>query len=183
MHESLCLDSDLELSGTTDTSGLASTITAWSDGYKGTISLALEQILPGAAGGWSGVCMVHYTSEYVMSTSNGATCFAAQVNTAVGSGPTDFGAGYLMAVSAATWNPPARVAALQPSTASLSGGKYGIVYAPTTTVAFMYTQGYYASVTWYQPKFATTYAGIARYGKDDYIGAFCMRGAGSNTYF
>lgn len=40
--ENLCLSSDLQLVGTTDTSTLDSTITAYSDGYKATISLDLE---------------------------------------------------------------------------------------------------------------------------------------------
>jgi hypothetical protein len=40
--ENLCLSSDLQLTGTTDTSGLDSTITAYSDGYKAKISLNLE---------------------------------------------------------------------------------------------------------------------------------------------
>jgi len=47
----------------------------------------------------------------------------------------------------------------------------------------MYTEGYYATVQWYQPTFASSYSGVARYGKDDYIGAYCMQGAGSNSYF
>jgi hypothetical protein len=47
----------------------------------------------------------------------------------------------------------------------------------------MFTEGYYASVTWYQPKYASSYSGIARYGKDDYIGAYCIQGHSSTTYF
>jgi len=38
-----------------------------------------------------------------MDNTNGAVCFAAQVNTDTGSGPLDFGAGYLMSVAASTW--------------------------------------------------------------------------------
>lgn len=63
--ENLCLASDLLLAGTPDTSALAAAITAYSDGYKATISLGLEFILPGAAGGWAGVCLVYYSTEYV----------------------------------------------------------------------------------------------------------------------
>lgn len=40
--ENLCLSSDLQLTGSTDTSSLDSTITAYSDGYKAKISLDLE---------------------------------------------------------------------------------------------------------------------------------------------
>lgn len=40
--ENLCLSSDLQLTGTTDTSTLDSTITAYSDGYKAKISVNLE---------------------------------------------------------------------------------------------------------------------------------------------
>ena len=56
------MTADLKLEGTTDTSSLSTTITDYSDGYKGTISLDLEMILTGAAGGWRGVCMVAYSS-------------------------------------------------------------------------------------------------------------------------
>jgi len=181
--ENLCLSSDLLLSGTTDTSSLDSTITAYSDGYKAKISLALEMILPGAGAGWAGVCIVYYSTEYVQNNTNGSVCFAAGVNSATGSGPRDFGAGYLMEVTSSTWKPPAASASLTPSSGELSGTKYGITKSPSAAVATMFTQGYYASVEWYQPKYASTYTGIARYGKDDYAGAYCMQGAGSTSYF
>jgi hypothetical protein len=48
VNENYCLGSNLKLEGTTDTSALSSTITAYSDGYKATLSLDLEMILPGA---------------------------------------------------------------------------------------------------------------------------------------
>jgi len=149
VNEQYCLSSNLELTGTSDTSGLSSTITAWSDGYKAKISLSLEVILPGAKGGWRGICMVYYTSQYVMDNTNGSICFAAQVDSVTGSGPADYGAGYLMSVSSSTWQPPADKASLQPSSSSLTGGKYDIVYAPASTTAYMYTESYYATVTWY----------------------------------
>jgi len=149
VSEQYCLSSNLELVGTSDTSGLSSTITAHSDGYKATVSLSLEMILPGATGGWRGICVVYYTSQYVMDNTNGSICFAAQVNSATGSGPIDFGSGYLMSVSSSTWQPPSDKASLQPSSSSLTGGKYDIVYDPAATTAFMYTEGYYATVTWY----------------------------------
>lgn len=181
--QNLCLGSDLTLTGTTDTSTLSSTVTAYSDGYKAKISLNLEFILPGAAGGWAGVCIVYYTTEYVQNNTNGSVCFAAGVNTATGSGPRDFGAGYLMEVTSSTWKPPAKDASLTPSSGELSGTKYGITKVPTAATAGMFTQGYYASAEWYQPKYASTYTGIARYGKDDYAGAYCMQGSGSTSYF
>lgn len=181
--ESLCLASDLLLTGTTDTSGLATTITAYSDGYKAKVSLALEQILPGAAGGWAGVCLVYYSSEYVQDNTNGAVCFVAGTNTATGSGPRDFGAGYLLEVAPATWKPPARSASVTTATGTLSGGKYGLTLAPSTATANMFTASYYASAEWYQPKYASSYTGIARYGKDDYVGAYCMQGASGTSYF
>ena len=55
VSEQYCIGSNLELTGTSDTSGLSSTITSWSDGYKAKVTLSLEMILPGAAGGWRGV--------------------------------------------------------------------------------------------------------------------------------
>jgi len=72
-----CLGSNMQLSGTTDTSGLSSTITEYSDGYKGKITLALEMFIGGATGAWKGVCLVHYVDQYTMSNINGSICFAA----------------------------------------------------------------------------------------------------------
>lgn len=149
VSEQYCIGSNLELTGTSDTSGLSSTITSWSDGYKAKVTLSLEMILPGAAGGWRGICMVYYTSQYVMDNTNGSICFAAQVDATTGSGPINFGAGHLMSVASSTWQPPTTKASIQPSSAALTGGKYDIVYAPSSSTAFMYTEGYFATVTWY----------------------------------
>lgn len=101
-------------------------------------------------------------------------CFAAKQDTGTGAGPTDFGAGFLMNVASATWQPPANKASLTPSSAELTGGKYSIVYTPSAAQARMYTEGFHASVTWYQPKYASSYSLVARYGKNDYVGAYCM---------
>jgi hypothetical protein len=183
VNQNLCLGSNLELTGTTTTSTLAATITDWSDGYKAKVSVALEQVLAGSAGGWRGVCMVYYSSQYVMDNTNGAVCFAAQQSSAAGAGPTDFSAGYLLQLESSVWQPPANKAAVTPSAGALTGGKYDIAYSPSAATKYMYQQGYYASVAWYQPKYASSYTGIARYGKDDYVGSFCMSGAGANSYF
>jgi hypothetical protein len=126
---------------------------------------------------------VYYSTEYVQNNTNGSVCFAAGVSSSTGAGPRDFGAGYLMEVTSSTWKPPAASASLTPSSGELSGTKYGITKNPSAAVATMFTQGYYASVEWYQPKYASTYTGIARYGKDDFAGAYCMQGAGSTSYF
>jgi len=77
LNQNYCLSSNLELTGTTDVSALASAITEWSDGYKVKLSLNLEMLLAGAAGGWRGVCMVYYSSQYVMDNTNGSICYAA----------------------------------------------------------------------------------------------------------
>jgi hypothetical protein len=69
------------------------------------------------------------------------------------------------------------------SSGALSGGKYSLVMAPSAATARIYTDGYFATATWYQPKYASSYTGIARYGKDDYVGIFCAQGSGSTTYF
>lgn len=183
VNENLCGTSDLLLAGTTDTSGLSSTITEYSDGYKGTLTLNLEMLLAGDSGGWRGVCMVKYSSQYMADNTNGSICFVAQQDTATGAGPTDFGKGYLMHVTSAIWQPPANTATLTASSSELTGGKYSISYSPSAAVSQIYTQGHYASATWYQPKHATSYTLVARYGKDDYAGAYCMQGAGSNSYF
>lgn len=183
VNENYCAGTDLMLAGTADTSSLSSTITDFSDGYLGTITIALEMFQAGAASGWRGVCLVYYSSQYVQSNSNGSLCFAAQQSSTVGKGPLDFGAGYLMHVPSASWQPPTMSASVTPSGSALSGGKYSIVYTPSAETSYIFTSNYYASVTWYQPSYASSYADIARYGKDDYLGAYCMQGAGSTSYF
>lgn len=183
VSDNLCISSDLLLAGTTDTSSLASTITDYSDGYKGTWTISLENFLVGAAGGWRGACMVYYTSQYVQSNINGSVCFAAMKSTATAAGPMDFGASYLMHVPQATWAPPTKSAAVTPSGTAITATKYGLVYSPSAATARIFTSGFYASVAWYQPKYASTYADIARYGKDDYYGSYCMSGSGTTSYF
>lgn len=76
-NQNMCIGSNFELIGTSDTSSLSDTITSWSDGYKGKATLNLEYLLAGAKGGWSGVCVVYYSSQYVMDNTNGSICFAA----------------------------------------------------------------------------------------------------------
>lgn len=65
---------------------------------------------------------------------------------------------------------------------ALTDAKYGIVNTPAAT-QYIYTGGYYASSAWYQPKYASSYADIARFGKDRYTGSYCMQGSGSTSYF
>merc|ERR1711998_22625 len=118
-----------------------------------------------------------------MGNTNGSVCFVAGVNSATGSGPRDFGAGYLLEIAGTSWKPPANEASVTSSSGELTGGKYGITKDPAVSTAHMFTQGYYASAEWYQPKYASSYNGIARYGKDDYVGAYCMQGSGTTSYF
>merc|ERR1711881_718229 len=72
-------------------------------------------------------------------------------------------------------------AAITPT--ALTGTKYAITYSPSAITANIFTAGFYASATWYQPKYASSYTDVARYGKDDYVGAYCMQGTGANSYF
>lgn len=89
--------------GTTDTSGLGDTITTWSDGYTAETLLELDYIMPGAAGGWRGVCIVYYSSQYVQDNTNGAVCHLAAASSATGAGPTDFAASTLNHVTSTSW--------------------------------------------------------------------------------
>jgi len=47
VNQNYCGGSNLDLTGTSDTSGLTTAITSWSDGYMAKITLNLEMILPG----------------------------------------------------------------------------------------------------------------------------------------
>jgi len=95
-----CSATNLLLSGLADTSSLASTITAYSDGYLATLTMALDWFQAGAAGGWRGVCMVYYTSQYIQDDTNGAVCMAATQAT---TGPNDLASVNLIHIKASTW--------------------------------------------------------------------------------
>lgn len=98
--QNFCSSTNLLLSGLADTSALASTITAYSDGYLATVTMALDWFQAGAAGGWRGVCMVYYTSQYIQDDTNGAVCMAAVQAT---TGPNDLSGVFLIHVKASTW--------------------------------------------------------------------------------
>lgn len=109
-------------------------------------------------------------------------CVAAQQSSTAAAGPFDFGGVYLAHVASSVWSPPAMSAAVAPSSTALADAKYGISTSPAAT-AYIYTEGYYASAAWYQPKYASSYTLVARYGKNDYVGAYCMQGSGATSYF
>jgi hypothetical protein len=47
----------------------------------------------------------------------------------------------------------------------------------------MMTDQFYSTAKWYQPAAATTYTEVARYGKEDWVAAYCMQGTGTTSYF
>lgn len=176
VSDNLCLSSHIQLEGTTDTSALADTIKAFSDGYSGKTTLELDYVLTGGTGGWRGVCVVYYSSQYVQDNTNGALCHLAATSTATAAGPTDFSASTLNLIPSTTWQPPASSASVTTSSGSLTSAKYNLVLAPSTATARVFNDGYYATATWYQPKYASSYTDIARYGKDNYVGVYCVQG-------
>lgn len=129
--DNFCADTNLLLAGQADTSTLPAAVTAYSDGYKATITMALDMVMMGAAGGWRGVCMVYYTSQYIQDNTNGAVCMSAVQSTS-GFG-TDLGSVVLSHVPAATWQPPAASGSFSPTGSALTDAKYGIVHSPATT--------------------------------------------------
>lgn len=74
-------------------------------------------------------------------------------------------------------------ASVTTSSGALTDAKYGIVFSPAAATARIYNDGFFATATWYQPKLASSYTDIARFGKDAYTGAYCASGSGSTTYF
>merc|ERR1711957_1086854 len=130
VDENYCSDTNLLLAGVTDTSTLAATVTAFSDGYVATITMSLDWIQTGAYGGWRGVCMVAYNS---LGTNSG------------GKG-SDFAGSFLLHAPAATWTPPAMTGSITPTTLALTNAKYGIVSTPAAATPYIFTGGYYTSV-------------------------------------
>lgn len=102
VDQNYCSSTNLNLTGLADTSALAATVTAYSDGYMATITMALDWVQAGAQGGWRGVCMVYYTSQYIQDDTNGAVCMTAVQSTGTGLG-SDLGGVYLIHVPATTW--------------------------------------------------------------------------------
>jgi len=178
-----CPGSNLLLEGTdaaTGTSGLSTTVAAYSDGYKATSTLNLETFMAGTTAGWKGYCIIHYRTEYVMDASNGTVCHVAtQSATSI----YDLADQYLMHIPNTTWSPPKFSAAVAPTDFDLTLEKYGVAYTPSTATSDIYFFGHFITVDWYQPKYASFYADLPRYGSGYEAGAFCMYGTGSTSYF
>jgi len=116
--------------------------------------------------------MVAYKSLGTNNGANGAVCMAAVQSTGTAMG-SDFEDSYLIHVPTTTWSPPAISGNVSPTSLALSDAKYAITTSPATT-KYIFTGGFYTSVTWYQPKYASTYSDIERYGKDDHIDSYCF---------
>lgn len=72
--QNFCSTTNLLLEGITDVSSLATTVTAYSDGYLAKSTISLDTIFTGAMAGWRGTCFVFYTSQYVQNATNGSVC-------------------------------------------------------------------------------------------------------------
>jgi hypothetical protein len=66
---------------------------------------------------------------------------------------------------------------------ALTDSKYGRLVTPSAAADYLIDGTYYATASWYQPKFAANYSLIRRYGNGDRIGGFCLQGATATTYF
>jgi len=106
--------------------------------------MTLDWLQAGAQGGWRGVCIVYYTSQYIQDDTNGAVCMTAVQSTGTGLG-SDLGGVYLIHVPATTWQPPASQGSVTPSSLALTDSKYGIVNTPAAAATYTYTGGFYAS--------------------------------------
>jgi len=98
-------------------------------------------------------------------------------------GPTDFGESHLIHIVPNNWSPPATSANIVPKNLGLTEAKYGIVHDPAIPTKYLMRTGYYQSVSWYQPKAASSYALIQRYSKSEKAGGYCMQGSGTTSYF
>ena len=65
----------------------------------------------------------------------------------------------------------------------MTNAKYGINLNPLASTKYLLTDGFYSTAKWYQPSLASTYADLARYGKADWVAAYCMQGTGTTSYF
>jgi len=115
-----------------------------------------------------------------MDNTNGAVCHVATQATDNVRGVANQ---YLMHIPNTTWTPPAASASVAPGSLALTDAKYSVTYDPASATADIFYAGHYVNVWWYQPKFASSYTLVARYGKNNYVGAYCMWGTGSTSYF
>lgn len=60
-----CAGTTMILEGTIDTTTLSDTISAYSDGYKASTTIQMDQFFAGGVDGWRGTCLVYYSSESV----------------------------------------------------------------------------------------------------------------------
>ena len=127
--------------------------------------------------------MVAYTSDPVQDATSGSLCIVYVQSSAAGAGPTTLLAVYLLHIPVAKWAPPATSAAITPTGLNLSNSKYGIVITPAAATDYVMTGVYYGTAQWYQPKYSGKYSTISRFGSKDKIGAFCMQGSGTTSYF
>jgi len=86
-RENYCSATNILLEGTTDTSGLASAVTDYSDGYFAKSTISLDTLFNGAVDSWRGACFVYYSSQYVQDTTNGSICHIYMRETKSGPGP------------------------------------------------------------------------------------------------
>lgn len=178
-----CQTTTMLLAGTDDVSGLSDVVRSFSDGYKASSSMALDAMFSGAREGWRGSCLVYYSSEKVQDNTNGALCHVIARDTTATSGPFDFGESYLIHIVASNWSPPATSASIIPANLALSEAKYGIVHSPSVATKYLLTTGYYSTLSWYQPKPASSYGLVQRYGKSEIVAGYCMQGSGTTSYF
>lgn len=144
-----CSSTNLLLEGTTDTSSLATAVTAYSDGYLLKSTMVLDTLYAGALDSWRSTCLVFYSSQYVQDSANGSVCHSVVRDSATGAGPQDFGTSYLIHVPSETWSPPAVSGNVVPATLALTDEQYAITYSPSAATKYLMTEGFYASAQWY----------------------------------
>lgn len=115
-----------------------------------------------------------------MDATNGTVCHVASQAADNIYGLADH---YLLHIPNTTWAPPMFSASVTPTAFALTDLKYGISYVPSISVDNIFYDGHYVEVSYYQPKYASHYTLLSRYGKAGYVGAFCMYGMGSTSYF
>lgn len=91
-----CSTTNIKLSGTGNTEDLTAEVKAWSDGYKMTSTISMQMIIAGGKDGWRGTCLVYYTDDNIMDSTEGTVCHVHVHETLITAGPMDFGASYLV---------------------------------------------------------------------------------------
>ena len=174
--------------GTVDTTDFSTNENLWTDGYK--VSSTIKNAVSSGTNQMYGSCVVYMKSSTEEDSTNGAICQIIASDGTVASSTASNGRN-LVLIPSSKWvanGGTMTISKAEWTSYTLTLDKYNLIFSPprnvataplestttSTSAAFTYKTGDFcagclSAVTWYQPREASTYEGLRRYSKDDYI--------------